>query len=423
MCRRSLLIPERIQRHRERPMRRARPTRDPSDLGAALIAYASSGAAPMPPQIVVGSLKRGLSGANPDQRTQISIGIQDRVAKICRERTDLAPYTALQLIAAIGVLVSCDLCSPSKAEADLESLHALMDTSLYVADADCYTQLSDIDENLVALQFAWEGLDSAQKVFTLSRASMSEAVYQLVSGLTLAELADVVADLVEFSRVTILDQHVISRCIRTVTERELGQLQRFGNLEWQEVLSTIRCFGVVCQNEPSCSGMVAPQLMPWIVGALKRAPLLELPKALRRIAAAFAPWPIALESASIALQEWVPSMLCEVMGRPWNQARGLPEWIVDIVKAAMNVQAVKEGELRGVCNAMVEKLDEHGVWIAGVLIAKPSDRDERVKIIQQWLFDKLKRCPSRLYYMPGRAFLYYMSKEEWQMEQMARARR
>lgn len=364
----------------------------------------------MPPQALITNLKQGLDCGSPDERTCIAIGIQDHIASICRERSAMEPHVAMQLVAAMGVLVNCNLCTPSKAITASESVYALVADNPSQCEHDCFTTLSCIDENLLGVQHAWEGLENAQTVFEISRTRMSEVVYKLVSELSLAQLASVVPELKDFSRVSILDPDVVARSIRAVTERESGHLPQVSSLEWQDILSTIRYFGVICQHESSCSSAIVPRLVPWLVDALEIAPLTELPKALRRMATAFAPWPIALESATTALQDKLPGMVSDVLARPWDQARGRPEWIVDMAKAVVQVQAVKETELQCVCKSLANALDAHSVWIAGILISKPSDQDERVRVLQQWLVEKLKRNPSEIDYMPARAFLVCQSR-------------
>lgn len=239
----------------------------------------------------------------------------------------------------------------------------------------------------------------------MSRARMSDVIHGLVSGLSLSQLASLAPDLVEFSRATILDQGAISRSIHAVAERESHQLPQVSHLPWRDISSIIRCFGIICQHEESCSGVVVPRLIPWLVEALKVAPLTELPTALRRMTAAFAPWPTALESATQALQQWVPGMFCDALARPWDAASGRAEWVVKLFKAVIQAKAVKNADIQGMCKAAAEALDTHSVWIAGILISKPSDRDERVKVIQQWLEEQVNRNLLHLDYMPARAFL------------------
>jgi len=145
-------------------------------------------------------------------------------------------------------------------------------------------------------------------------------------------------------------------------------------------------------------------MTPWLVDALRDAPLDELPKALRRMSATLAPWPTASESAIAALQQWVPGMLREVTAQS-SQASVSPAWIVDAIKAVTDVNAVTSGEFPDVCQGVAEALSAHKVWIAGILVAPPQDQSERARLIGQWLREKLAQEPSHVQYMPGRRFL------------------
>merc|ERR1712032_663704 len=107
--------------------------------------------------------------------------------------------------------------------------------------------------------------------------------------------------------------------------------------------------------------------------------------------------------------EWMPGMLMDVMPEHCEVTMSL-EWLLNATKAARQTNSIANDKFPEVCKRVAEVFCAHKVWIAGSLVAPPKDDSERIRMLSQWLIEKLRRGPSQVQYLPARKFLLCNSK-------------